>query len=240
MGYLDGSSVTVDAVLTKKGREILSDPSKGSLNITSFTCSDDGVDYTLWNPDHPSGSAYYGEAIENLPMLEASVHAEYSLRNRLLTLSQNAIALPALVMSGLDGKGKDTLTLKDGDTTGVDVRVSVTGYSSTSGVASTGGGIYFVILDPSIIRTNAKAQKHISGTTRIGLREEDLLNAVEYHVGGAGPDFHFKLIPDTEQKKTGYESLVYVVHIETGAFTSFRVINNVTKLERTVLDVPKG
>ena len=38
--------------------------------------SDTGVDYTLWNPDHPSGSAFYGEAIENLPMLEASVHAK--------------------------------------------------------------------------------------------------------------------------------------------------------------------
>ena len=52
--------------------------------------------------------------------------------------------------------------------------------------------------------------------------------------------YNLILIPDTEQKKTGYESLVYVVHIETGAYTSFRVINNVTKLVRSVLDVPKG
>jgi hypothetical protein len=70
MGYLDNSSITVDAVLTKKGREILKNG--GNLNISSFTLSDTGVDYTLWNPDHPSGSAFYGEAIENLPMLEAS------------------------------------------------------------------------------------------------------------------------------------------------------------------------
>ena len=81
MGYLDNASITVDAVLTKKGREILKNG--GNLNITSFTMSDTGVDYTLWNPDHPSGSAFYGEAIEDLPMLEASVHAEYNLRNRL-------------------------------------------------------------------------------------------------------------------------------------------------------------
>ena len=33
MGYLDNSSVTVDAVLTKKGRELLA---KGQLNITKF------------------------------------------------------------------------------------------------------------------------------------------------------------------------------------------------------------
>ena len=64
MGYLDNASITVDAVLTKKGREILKDG--GALNISSFTLSDVGVDYTLWNTSHPSGSAKYGEAIENL------------------------------------------------------------------------------------------------------------------------------------------------------------------------------
>ena len=85
MGYLDNSSITVDAVLTKKGRELLKSggsAQNGSLRITSFTLSDTGVDYTLWNPSHPSGSAFYGEAIENLPQLEASVHSEYNLRNR--------------------------------------------------------------------------------------------------------------------------------------------------------------
>ena len=87
MGYLDNTSITVDAVLTKKGRELLK--SGGNLNITSFTCSDTGVDYSLWNPLHPDGTDKYGEAIENLPQLEASVHAEYNLRNRLISLHQN-------------------------------------------------------------------------------------------------------------------------------------------------------
>ena len=72
MGYLDNTSVTVDAVLTKRGREIVS--AGGSLNITTFTLSDTGVSYNLWNPDHPSGSAYYGEAIENLPQVGAPVY----------------------------------------------------------------------------------------------------------------------------------------------------------------------
>ena len=104
MGYLDNTSITVDAVLTKKGREILSNPG-GRLEINSFTLSDTGVDYTLWNPDHPSGSAFYGEAIENLPQLEASVHAEYNLRNRLISLNQNTVAVPALVLGNLDDRG---------------------------------------------------------------------------------------------------------------------------------------
>ena len=95
MGYLDNSSVTVDAVLTKKGREILKDG--GSLNISSFTLSDMGVDYSLWNTNDPSGSAFYGRAIEALPMLEASVHAEYNLRNRLISLNQNCTTTALII-----------------------------------------------------------------------------------------------------------------------------------------------
>ena len=77
MGYLDGSTVTVDAVLTKKGRQIIAEG--GSLDVQFFTLSDTGVDYTLWNEDHASGSAYYGESIENTPQTEAISNAAYSV-----------------------------------------------------------------------------------------------------------------------------------------------------------------
>tara|TARA_R110000824_G_scaffold55875_7_gene153564 strand:+ start:785 stop:1513 length:729 start_codon:yes stop_codon:yes gene_type:complete len=242
MGYLDGSSVTVDAVLTKKGREILADPAKGNLNITSFTCSDTGVDYTLWNPDHPSGSAYYGEAVENLPMLEASVHAEYSLSNRLITLHQNTISLPSLNMNGLDGKGKNTLTFADTDTGGVKVTATLNGYTPQAGGTAAGRGVYFVILDPSIVSAGAgaKMSKTLSGTTRIFLREQDIPNAVEYHVEGAGKDFDFRLLPDTNLKQAGRKTIIYVVHILTGAYTSFTVTNNITQLVRETNPQPRG
>ena len=85
MGYLDGSTITVDAILTKNGRQILSQG--GALNVSAFTLSDTGVDYTLWNVDHASGSAFYGEAIENLPQVEALPAAQYQLRNKLVTFS---------------------------------------------------------------------------------------------------------------------------------------------------------
>lgn len=227
MGYLDGTSVTVDAVLTKKGRQILSQG--GQLNINSFTVSDTGVDYTLWNPDHPSGSAFYGEAIENLPMLEASVHSEYSLRNRLVTLSQNSIAIPALEMSGLTSA--NTLTFEDGDSGGLKVVSTLKGFANTGD----NSGIYFVIQDPSIVRTNARASKTLSGTTRTFLREQDIPHVMEYHIGGAGPDWNFSLMPDTELLKAGRQTNVYVVHIATGAYTSFTVVNNLTRLTRNTL-----
>ena len=99
MGYLDGSTITVDAILTKKGRQILS--GGGSLNISSFTLSDTGVDYTLWNVDHPSGSAYYGEAIENMPNLEALPNSAYFMRNNLLSWDRGIVAMPYVVLDNM-------------------------------------------------------------------------------------------------------------------------------------------
>jgi hypothetical protein len=51
MGYLNNTVVTVDAILTKKGRELLA-RGDGSFKITQFALADDEVDYTLYNPDH--------------------------------------------------------------------------------------------------------------------------------------------------------------------------------------------
>jgi hypothetical protein len=92
MGYLDGSTITVDAVLTKQGRRLLARGDK--LSVSQFCLSDTGVDYNLWNSDHPSGSAYYGESIENLPQVEALSQGEYFMRNKLVTLPRGTIALP--------------------------------------------------------------------------------------------------------------------------------------------------
>ena len=92
MGYLDNSTIVVDAVLTKEGRKRLAAGS--GLGIQYFTLSDSGIDYRLWNPDHPSGSAFYGEAIENLPSLEAIPRAEFYMRNKLITLSQDITGMP--------------------------------------------------------------------------------------------------------------------------------------------------
>jgi hypothetical protein len=70
MGFLDNSSVTVDAILTKRGREILSEG--GDLNIVKFALSDEEVDYTLYDVTHPNGTDSYGAVIENMSLLEAT------------------------------------------------------------------------------------------------------------------------------------------------------------------------
>ena len=95
MGYLDKSVVTIDAILTKKGRELLA-RNDGSFRITQFAMADDEVDYTLYNPNHPSGSAFYGEAIENMPVLEAFPDETQIMKYKLMTLPRGTSKLPVI------------------------------------------------------------------------------------------------------------------------------------------------
>jgi len=95
MGYLNNSVVTVDAILTTKGRELLA-KNDGSFRITQFALADDEIDYTLYNPTHPSGSAFYGEAIENMPLLEAFPLETQIMKYKLATLPRGTAKLPVL------------------------------------------------------------------------------------------------------------------------------------------------
>jgi hypothetical protein len=106
MGYLDGSTVTVDAKLTKHGRKILAEG--GSLGITNFALADDGIDYDLWNTSHPSGSANYGDAITNLPQLEAVPDDIAVMRYKLVTLPRKTIFMPYIT-----GIQASTITIED-------------------------------------------------------------------------------------------------------------------------------
>jgi hypothetical protein len=96
MGYLNNASVTVDAILTTKGRELLSKGSTNGLNIKYFALGDDEVDYDLWNPSHPLGSDYYGIIIENMPVLEASPIPEQNLKSKLITLPKSTTRLTTI------------------------------------------------------------------------------------------------------------------------------------------------
>jgi len=95
MGYLNNSVVTIDAILTTKGRELLA-KNDGSFRITQFALADDEIDYTLYNPTHPSGSSFYGEAIENMPLLEAFPQETQIMKYKLATLPRGTAKLPVL------------------------------------------------------------------------------------------------------------------------------------------------
>ena len=95
MAILNPTFVTVDAILTTKGRELLA-RNDGSFQITQFSLADDEIDYTLYNPNHPSGSAYYGEAIENMPVIEAYPDDSQIMRYKLVTLPRGTSRLPVI------------------------------------------------------------------------------------------------------------------------------------------------
>jgi hypothetical protein len=107
MAILNPTTITVDAILTTKGRELLA-RNDGSFQITQFALADDEIDYTLYNPNHPSGSAYYGEAIENTPVLEAIPNESQVMRYKLVTLPRGTSKLPVINL------GYNSITLRQG------------------------------------------------------------------------------------------------------------------------------
>jgi len=97
MAYIDNKTITVDAVLTKRGRELLAQT--GNLNITSFALADDEVDYSLYNPNHPQGSAYYDISIRNTPVFQPLSDETQSLKYKLITLAQGITSIPVINIS---------------------------------------------------------------------------------------------------------------------------------------------
>lgn len=111
MGYLNNQIVTVDAILTKKGRELLA-KGDGTFKITQFALSDDEIDYTLYNPNHPSGSAFYGEAIENMPLLEAFPDETQIMKYKLTTLPRGTAKMPLISLGVESIKLRQTANLQ--------------------------------------------------------------------------------------------------------------------------------
>ena len=140
MGYLDKSTITVDAILTKRGREKLA---AGTFNITKFALADDEVDYTLWDENHGKGTNYYGQAIENMPMVEAVPDESKVMRFKLMTLEKNIQKLPFLQLSPANA----VFTIAyNGDGT-INAKTSIAG----SGTAFADGWYSAIISDGTLV-----------------------------------------------------------------------------------------
>jgi len=109
MAILNNNTVTIDAVLTAKGRELMA-RNDGSFQITQFSLADDEVDYTLYNPQNPSGSAFYGQAIEAMPIIEAFPDDTQIMIYKLVTLPRGTAKLPVINI------GYNSINLKQGAT----------------------------------------------------------------------------------------------------------------------------
>jgi hypothetical protein len=95
MGYLNNSSRTLDAILTKKGREILS--TGGDFNVAKFALGDDEIDYGLWDTTHTKGTDFYGAVIDNLPTLEPFNDPSEIMKYKLVTRTDGVQAMAKLI-----------------------------------------------------------------------------------------------------------------------------------------------
>jgi hypothetical protein len=166
MGYLNNQVVTVDAILTKKGRELLAQ-NDGSFRITQFALADDEIDYTLYNPNNPSGSAFYGQALDNLPLLEAFADDSQIMKYKLATLPRGTAVLPVLDL------GFAAITLKQGASLSLTPQtlnyLGNTSAFETSGYAATIADVRTMATFNGVgIQSDAAQQQNATSTTTLG------------------------------------------------------------------------
>jgi len=225
MGYLDGTSVTVDAILTKKGREIMS--RGGAISVRSFTLTDTGVDYTLWNPDHPSGSAYYGEAIENTPQTEALPLAQYTLRNKLVSFSRDTVAMPAVILS------YETHTFETSDP--ISQNASILGWQNAGGAAQVGGaGWTAFVPDTNIVSIGNASGAPIGGAGMYFILEQDIPTAMMYELSGGGSETTFQIRPANNLDVARTITVIFF-HNASGTYNSAQFTVNALKDTRARL-----
>ena len=166
MGYLNNQVITVDAILTKKGRELLAQ-NDGSFRITQFSLADDEIDYTLYNPNNPSGSAYYGEAIDNMPLLEAFPDESQIMKYKLATLPRGTAVLPVIDL------GLSAVTLKQGASIAITPQtlnyLGASTANETSGYSATIADVRTMATFNGVgIQTTAATQQNTTSTTTLG------------------------------------------------------------------------
>jgi hypothetical protein len=163
MGYLNNSVITVDAILTNKGRQLLA-KNDGSFRITQFALSDDEIDYTMYNPNHPSGSSYYGEAILNMPLLEAFPLETQIMKYKLVTLPRGTAKMPILDL------GYTSIVIKQG----ASLAITPQTLNYFGGNTFESSGYTFTISDVRLMSTfegvgvNTPSAQALNSTTTLG------------------------------------------------------------------------
>ena len=95
MGFLDNSGdIILDAVLTDVGRKRMAE---GNFRIAKFSPGDDEIDYSLYNANHPSGSAYFDLEILQSPIMESATKQASSIKYGLLSITRtDLVYMPSI------------------------------------------------------------------------------------------------------------------------------------------------
>tara|TARA_R110002049_G_scaffold1296_8_gene9776 strand:+ start:336 stop:992 length:657 start_codon:yes stop_codon:yes gene_type:complete len=211
MGFLNNTTVTVDAILTKKGRELLAQGTE-AFNITKFALSDDEVDYNLFDVTHPNGSDSFGKVIENMPLLEAIPDENHVMRYKLMTLPKSTIKMPIVSVS------IDSITFNASEGINQPARLVT---ATTANV--TDSSYTFILHDQSVcsMTVSEGAGSGVGATTPFFLGEDDAPNsktvvATSVNVNVGAPVNNVKATQLT------------IIGNDTGATKSITITNNVT------------
>lgn len=202
MGFLNRQTITLDARLTKRGRELLS---RGSTKFrpVKFALGDDEIDYRLWDPNHSNGSDYYGEAIENMPILQSFADGQLSLKYKLISLPRNTLILPEITLpatSYILQSNSGTPTILTPTTLNIPNANQTEGYTAT-------------------LSNTDVASMVATGPASIGKAPEVTGKTLTL----VGNSFELKSVPQTDANKT---CTVTITGNETGGFitVSLRVV----------------
>jgi len=219
MGYLDNSTVTVDAILTKQGRRKLAQGQ--TLGVSYFSLTDTGIDYNLWNTDHPSGSAYYGEAIEDLPQLEALPNAGYFMRNKLVTLNKDTTAMPVIVGLSNHAFGQTT---------------TIHPYTPTLQNHDEPTGYDVVIPDISQVDVSGGSeQTDFSPNVQSFMKEQEIENVKVYRFQGT-----FNIAPKPIFTTSGNSMTLTFLSVTTGAYKSVQITWDDNLIQAPISTDPVG
>lgn len=218
MGYLNNNSITVDAILTRKGRELMA-RGRNEFQITHFALADDEVDYSLWNTDHPLGTAYYGITIENMPITEAVPDETVMMKYKLVTLPKKTIRIPIVSVP------QTAITLTPGQQT----LITPATLNYTEGNTTFGYTAILSDSDAAIIEvvTAAPGQSGDPGLIPPNINENEASQAVLV----SGKEFRIRAKGTVLAPKS---AVITIIGNETGG----RVVINLTVKQQTMNTTP--
>jgi hypothetical protein len=158
MAFLDNSGdIILDAVLTETGRRRMA---QGNFSITQFALGDDEIDYSLYNKNHPSGSAYYDLEILQTPVFEAMTQINAGINYGLLqNTNTDLLYLPTMKINELGDTGISNITTKSGvflatdksnDTSTSNIQGKIEASGSLQFMSGDGSGDNFVLLETGL------------------------------------------------------------------------------------------
>jgi hypothetical protein len=217
MGYLNNQVVTIDAILTTKGRELLA-KNDGSFRITQFALADDEIDYTLYNPTHPSGSSFYGEAIENMPLLEAFPQETQIMKYKLATLPRGTAKLPVLNL------GYSTISLQQGASLSITPQtLNYLGNNQTyetSGYSATISDVRLMSTYTGVgINTTSANEANVNATSTLGTNVSKTIIGTQFNLRATTVNTLFG-------SNTQLSATLTVVGLDSGARLTIPIIIN--------------